>query len=226
MALTWSGHRPEAVQELDVPQGKPSGSLPLSLRLGYIDGLRAIAALGVLVYHAGMAPRPGRPPDDSLLGRSFLFGAHGVDLFFVISGFCLAYPYLGRLRKTGALAFDAAEFGARRLVRILPPYYLAIAIFAIVFSALGLHSPGLTPLALVQQVFFLDKDLSYLSNVFWTLAVELRWYVAFPFLLYTYSRAPSILGPFRRSCSGFGRRTSRLRKASCGDMRRPLGFRV
>jgi peptidoglycan/LPS O-acetylase OafA/YrhL len=119
-----------------------------------------------------------------------MMGAHGVDLFFVISGFCLAYPYLARLRASGSLVLDGPKYIARRLVRIVPPYYAAIVVFAIIFSALKLHAPGLSPLALAQQFLFLDRDQTYLSGAFWTLAVELRWYVAFPFLLWLYARAP------------------------------------
>jgi peptidoglycan/LPS O-acetylase OafA/YrhL len=158
-------------------------------RLHHIDGLRALAALGVLANHAWLF-HPGGLTAGTILDRLFKMGSHGVDLFFVVSGFCLAYPYLARIRAEGTATFDPAAFITRRLVRILPPYYAAIVCFAVAYRLLGLRSPGLAPLALVEQFAFLDVHQSYLANVFWTLAVELRWYFAFPFLLWAFVRAP------------------------------------
>src|SRR5690242_19069564 len=58
-------------------------------RIAYVDGLRAVAVLLVVAFHAakysGMSPAG---PMASLLRA----GSHGVDLFFVLSGFCLSYP--------------------------------------------------------------------------------------------------------------------------------------
>jgi peptidoglycan/LPS O-acetylase OafA/YrhL len=159
------------------------------LHLRYIDGLRALAALSVLVYHAWTGPSAVYT---TFADRFLTMGAHGVDLFFVISGFCLAYPTIARHRAGSATRFDTASYFARRLVRIIPPYYAAIVVLALVFTAFHLHSDGLSPAALVSQFLFLDKYPAYLSGTFWTLPVELRWYVAFPALLALYLRTPRI----------------------------------
>lgn len=161
-------------------------------RLGHIDGLRALAALGVLICHAFWYSDLGRYGSSTPLGRFLMMGAHGVDLFFVVSGFCLAYPYLTRVRAGSPYAFDLVPYMARRLVRILPPYYAAIVVLAVTFTLLHLHSAGLTALALVQQVLFLDRDQSYLTSPFWTLSIEFRWYVAFPLLLALFVRLPRV----------------------------------
>jgi peptidoglycan/LPS O-acetylase OafA/YrhL len=56
-----------------------------------VDGLRAVAVLSVVVYHACKYAGHGGPP---LLARVLQMCAHGVDLFFILSEFCLAYPCL------------------------------------------------------------------------------------------------------------------------------------
>src|ERR1700730_9077408 len=90
----------------------------------YIDGLRAVAVLMVVICHAAkytMDFHQGWP-------IHVLFeGAHGVDLFFVISGFCLSYPILRQVHF-GKGDFDVLKFWARRIVRVMPPYWVAFAL--------------------------------------------------------------------------------------------------
>ena len=105
-------------------------------RIAYIDGLRAVAILSVVVHHTAKYN-----PSLALgaLRHTLLEGAHGVDLFFVLSGFCLSYPALAALRDGSTGRFDAVRYWARRLVRILPPFWIALALFAIGATALSLH---------------------------------------------------------------------------------------
>ncbi|MGZ3506238.1 MAG: acyltransferase family protein [Vulcanimicrobiaceae bacterium] len=67
-------------------------------RIAYIDGLRAVAVLSVVTYHAGKYAPASFVSLASPLSVVLRQCYHGVDLFFVISGFCLAYPTLARLR--------------------------------------------------------------------------------------------------------------------------------
>ena len=86
-------------------------------RIEYIDGLRAIAVLGVLFYHAHASFRlAGFDHTYTLPGVLLDEGRHGVDLFFVISGFCLSFPVLSRLAAGKDTAFSAPLFFAKRLV--------------------------------------------------------------------------------------------------------------
>ncbi len=163
-------------------------------RLHHIDGLRGLAALSVLVMHATSPLRAARGAGDPL---SFLLrlGTHGVELFFVLSGFCLAYPVLAARRREGS-AFDICGYAARRLVRILPPFYGAILVLA-VLVAVGLpvlEYPRQIPAAwdLVRQAAFLDWNVPFFSGTFWTLAIEMRWYVLFPLLVALWLRAPRV----------------------------------
>lgn len=146
-------------------------------RIGYIDGLRAIAVLSVIATHVALYTKHG----GGLLWTLAHEGHHGVDLFFVLSGFCLSYPTLSRLH-TGSASFDTAAYAAKRVVRIIPPYWIAIALLA----ALG---PVKVPLAdVLRQAAFLDRDTQMLSGSFWSLPIEFRWYFVFPFALVLWAK--------------------------------------
>ena len=160
-------------------------------RIDYVDGLRAAAVLGVLISHLATHGFVG---NGNVLAHVMNEGAHGVDLFFVISGFCLAYPTLRRWRAEGA-RFDAAEFMTKRIVRICPPFYVAtLLMVAVGIAALaaGRTPPwGVPPaLDLVKSLLFLDGHVQLINGAFWTLMVEFRWYFAFPLLLALWLRSP------------------------------------
>lgn len=160
-------------------------------RIDYIDGLRAVAVLSVIAAHVAAHGSGGSGP----LYHSALEGSHGVDLFFVLSGFCLAYPTLQKWRRGGATNFGLADFGAKRIVRIVPPFY--IASFALIAIAVALHFAGRgssvelpPPADIVQSLLFLDGHAQLLNGSFWTLMVEFRWYFLFPILLAVWLKTP------------------------------------
>ncbi|MFO1149377.1 MAG: acyltransferase family protein [Alsobacter sp.] len=145
-----------------------------------IDGLRALAILGVVVYHAS----PG-----TLRG-----GFVGVDVFFVISGFLITGIIL---RGLEAGNFGFADFYARRVRRIVPALAFVLAA-CLVFGWVGLF-----PLELRQLSKHVAAAALFLSNVnlwseagywdnaaqtkpllhLWSLAVEEQYYLAWPLLL-------------------------------------------
>ena len=96
-------------------------------RFPLVDSLRAIAALSVLVYHTGYATSAIRQP---------VYGAFierlnvGVTLFFVISGFLLYRPFVAA-RLLGAPSSRLRDYARRRLLRIVPAYWLALTVLAI-----------------------------------------------------------------------------------------------
>jgi|SRR5579883_1423319 len=154
-------------------------------RLSYVDGLRAIAVLAVVVEHVGSYLFRA----NSVPGQITRSGMHGVDLFFVISGFCLSYPVIARMHECGSALFEAVKYCARRTIRILPPYYLAICILALGYAATG---SALTWADILRQFLLLDGGPAghTLNPSFWTLPIEFRWYAAFPFLLALWVKAP------------------------------------
>lgn len=158
-------------------------------RLQYLDGLRAVAVLAVVVFHAWFYGGGGGP---ALVARALQMGAHGVDLFFVLSGFCLAYPYLRRFHDEGYVEFPLAIFAAKRVTRIIPPYWLALFIIVV----LGLFNVVAAPpplLDIARQALFLDRDVRFAAGPFWTLPLEIRWYFLFPLALVAYLRAPRVV---------------------------------
>jgi peptidoglycan/LPS O-acetylase OafA/YrhL len=94
-------------------------------RLLELDGLRGLAAFSVFVCHCVLIASPD--PDNGWLDRTPLHalwdGAAAVDLFFVLSGFVLAAPFLANPEKR----LNVASFAVRRLFRILPAYWVAVA---------------------------------------------------------------------------------------------------
>lgn len=164
--------------------------------LGFFDGLRGVAAFAVVLYHISghermqelMAALP-----TPLVEWGFQYGMLGVAVFFVLSGFVISYS-LDRWRM-GSNDKDAerrrkpaAVFLVKRLVRLTPPYYAAItfALMAAVGAALESgepYEPGLAPFSvgrLVAHLFYVQEILGYLNfnDVFWTLAIELQFYIA------------------------------------------------
>lgn len=170
----------------------PNGSswrarlLPLSTgprEIRALDGLRALAAMSVLVYHA--LASTGTPT--VLLGHDvtwvWFYTESGVDLFFVLSGFLLFLPY-ARAMLQGRSLPSARAFYRRRALRILPAYWVCLAVLVL----LDLHT-YLTPMGLqniLAHVVLLHDDNPAFSRAiegpFWTLAVEAQFYVVLPLL--------------------------------------------
>jgi peptidoglycan/LPS O-acetylase OafA/YrhL len=114
------------------------------LHLTYLDGIRGCAALFVVLHHAyvnaveaapEVAPYPLQP-----LANLFLRGQYGVDVFIVLSGYCLMLP----LAQSGnGLVGGAWPFFLRRARRILPPYYAALVLCLMIYALIpALRQPA------------------------------------------------------------------------------------
>lgn len=155
-----------------------------------VDGLRALAVLSVVLFHTRVHASTSLPI------KPFQLGQHGVELFFVISGLCLALPFLRNYRNGKGLGFDGHKFFAGRIVRIMPPYYIAVAIFAVLSltplwratALTGELNQHVTLGGLAAHAFFAARDREVLNGSFWTLRIEAIWYVLFPALLALFAR--------------------------------------
>lgn len=142
-----------------------------------IQYLRFIAALMVVLFHATQSLH--RDFGSEAI-PSFLQGARGVDIFFVISGFIIVYV-------SRSATYDGRAFLARRFARVAPPYYLASAVMLAIalISPEVLNSTILTWPHTVASFFFIPWDNPATNGTFpllqvgWTLNAEMQFYAIF-----------------------------------------------
>jgi len=148
-------------------------------RVPGLDGLRAVAVLGVLAFHFGV--------------RGIVGGYLGVDAFFVLSGYLITALLLDEWRRTGAIGLSG--FWARRARRLLPALLLLLVV-VIAYAAFfagdatlgGLRKDVLSTLAYVANWRFIGSHVSYFDQFnapspvqhLWSLAVEEQFYVVWP----------------------------------------------
>ena len=139
-------------------------------RLAYhpaLDGVRALAALLVMVFHANQQGIKMRGP--------ISFGQTGVDLFFVLSGFLItSILYRGRQHSWT----EVKVFYARRSLRIFPLYYAYLVISSLVATA-----PAWPFWVYLQNIWFSMHWPAEGPNHFWSLGVEEQFYLFWPFLV-------------------------------------------
>lgn len=173
-----AAHVPEAVAP---PPGHP--------RFPLVDSMRAIAALMVLLTHTAFDSSGFLSP---VYGRYTLRLEAGVTVFFLISGFLLYRPFVSA-RLNGARRPTPLAYGRRRLIRIVPAYWVALTILA----ALGLVNDVFTSHWWVYYFFLQIYNDNYVLNGIgpaWTLCVEVSFYALLPlyaaFVAWTLTRRP------------------------------------
>ncbi len=110
------------------------------VHLNYLDGVRGLAAMYVVIHHAYMEVRTTLGLGTNSLTQSLsgwlLYGGVGVDIFIVLSGFCLMLPVI---QHDGKLADGIGGYAYRRARRIIPSYHATMALIMI----LGLLVPSM-----------------------------------------------------------------------------------
>ncbi len=150
----------------------------------YLDGVRGVAVLAVLLTHGTFIFSP--TPIMRYVLPPVIFGWWGVDLFFVLSGFLIT----GILLSTRTATNRATAFYARRILRIFPVYYVCLAVMWI----LSAHSPWLHSIVPYNSAADRAAYLLYFQNWvpfwhsftlqpnlighFWSLAVEEQFYLS------------------------------------------------
>jgi peptidoglycan/LPS O-acetylase OafA/YrhL len=143
-----------------------------------LDGLRALAVIAVLLYHAGLPWIPG--------------GFLGVEVFFVISGYLITTLLLTEWRRLGRVDLKAFWLGRAR--RLLPALYLLLVVtlaYAVVFlpgEVAGLRGDVLAALGYVTNWYLVLGHESYFEAIgrpsllkhLWSLAVEEQFYLLWP----------------------------------------------
>ncbi len=149
----------------------PVRSFPL------IDALRALAALAVLGTHAAFFA--GAYASGTALGPYAERLEVGVTVFFVVSGFLLYRPFV-LARHGGRPAPDTGAYAWRRLVRIVPAYWVALAVTLVLVSTAGGWSWGTTPLLFGFGQSYRTEALGSGLVQAWSLCVELAFYAFLP----------------------------------------------
>lgn len=159
-----------------------------------IQGLRAVAIVAVVLYHAGLPLLPG--------------GYTGVDVFFVISGFLITSHLLRSLQDTGSI--NLLDFYARRARRILPASLMVAALSVV--AALIWMPPllmrevwrgAVATVFYVPNYLFAAKGTNYLAEStpslfqhYWSLGIEEQFYLIWPVVVllgFKWIRRPSQL---------------------------------
>jgi peptidoglycan/LPS O-acetylase OafA/YrhL len=154
----------------------------LKQRIQTLDGLRFLAALGVLWIHAWTSfgnPRCYVGKFD--LTNILAIGGNGVDLFFVISGFCMYYFYAANTQFSYT---DFSRFIYKRWIRLSPAFYTATVVYLLVEVFMyGYKTDGLR--YFLNSIFYLNSIFPQYNAAshFWTLGAEWQFYLIIPFLL-------------------------------------------
>lgn len=179
--------------------GASVGGKLLSGRIGQLDGLRGVAIAMVVFYHYfsfHFTTRAGSPL--WFLVYPTRFGWSGVDLFFVLSGFLIGGILLDAKQSTGFFRV----FYVRRLLRIVPLYFLILTLFFSLIAWFGRHPSPFWPWTLDQNLprftYFLFLQNIWAAKwgalgsaplaVYWSLSVEEQFYLTLPLIVRFLSR--------------------------------------
>lgn len=146
-----------------------------------VDGLRAVAILSVVGFHA--------------FPNAISGGYVGVDIFFVISGFLISHIIFSSLTEN---SFSFHEFYARRIRRIFPALLLVLLasyifgwyrLFASEYGQLGKHIAGgagfVSNLLFMNEAGYFDSEADTKQMLhLWSLAIEEQFYIVWPFILW------------------------------------------
>lgn len=183
----------------DVAQKSPAARSPRSHYVGALDGLRVLAILAVLVYHANPSWLPG--------------GYFGVTVFFVLTGYLTTLSIEREIGRAGRL--DYPRFVLKRVTRLLPSMLAVVGVTTMlcVFLAPNLlpkvKSDAVPALLFVENVFYIVRNVSYFANAglpsplthFWYLGVVMQFYVIWPLVLLGMRK---VVRSRRMACSAVG----------------------
>jgi peptidoglycan/LPS O-acetylase OafA/YrhL len=150
-----------------------------------LNGLRALAALTVIVWHVDSSVKSFNLSDIGL--RQNGLAGYAVNLFFVLSGFLITYLLISEKEKTGTI--DIKKFYMRRLLRIWPLYYLSIIIACILMYFQVISVPEELTTSMMFYIFLL-ANVSFVTNIgiktiqpLWSVGVEEQFYAVWPWII-------------------------------------------
>jgi peptidoglycan/LPS O-acetylase OafA/YrhL len=192
---------------------EPAGLQPLqsvakavARRLDYVDGLRAIAALWVVLHHAAETSVPARTLSVPWVGpivATLFFGQWAVIVFLVLSGFCLYYPCARKDPAQPRLSSGYGRYLARRWFRIAPAY-VAACLLCLLMAAFPSLRTGrwqgtgpvygatvVTHLLLVHNLF--PAYATKIDYPMWSIGLEWQIYLLFPAVAWAFRRSSGLV---------------------------------
>ncbi|WP_114603738.1 acyltransferase family protein [Staphylococcus sp. EZ-P03] len=145
-----------------------------------LDGLRAIAVIGIIIYH---------------LNKQWLSGGFlGVDTFFVISGYLITSLLLIEYKQTGTISLK--RFWYRRVKRLIPAMLFVVSVTTILTllfqreEIVKVKHDAIAAIFYVSNWWYIAKDVNYFDQFsfeplkhLWSLAIEEQFYLFFPLVL-------------------------------------------
>lgn len=159
----------------------PVSTINARERFPCFDGLRAIAASGVVLVHVSLISGfTLREPDT--VGPYFARGEAGVYLFFIISGYLLYRPFVAA-RLDHAPGPGLRSYARRRALRILPAYWVALTILVVIFDSRRRDDISSISDVIVYygffQIYFKNTVVGGVQQA-WSLCTEMSFYVFLP----------------------------------------------
>jgi peptidoglycan/LPS O-acetylase OafA/YrhL len=159
-----------------------------SHRFTVVDALRAVAAMWVVLFHAVEGEHINRIAATlpNWINSALGLGNAGVAIFFVLSGFVIAHSLYEKTMSPSL----CCRFMVRRSIRLDPPYWIAI-IFTVAMAyisawfVVGKNAPQFSIGQILAHVVYAQDLLGYenINTVFWTLCIELQFYLFYCLLL-------------------------------------------
>ncbi|MFY0686938.1 MAG: acyltransferase [Cyclobacteriaceae bacterium] len=166
-----------------------------------IDGLRFIAIFAVIISHVykfyykeNMADFQLKPGENDFIHGVLSTTGRGVELFFIISGFILAIPFIRQYaQKTTSV--NLISYFSRRLTRLEPPYLIIMTLFFLMRVVLNTDPFSELSWAYLASIFYLHNaifnEFSIINSVAWSLEIEIQFYILVPVLTLVFSLAKS-----------------------------------
>jgi peptidoglycan/LPS O-acetylase OafA/YrhL len=150
-----------------------------------LDAVRGAAAAAVVLTHVAFATGT---TSEGAFGAVLARLDYGVALFFLLSGFLLTRPWLAAAAGTGK-SVSVRVYAVRRIARIIPLYWLVLAVVLLVVPANRSIGPdGIVLNALLLQIYPPD-ELPHALTQAWSLATEASFYACLPLIAPVVARA-------------------------------------